>query len=56
MIKTIKIFIGEVFGIADSLNFYGRSIDELERSFKDCIENYLDYCKQVEGVRPQNNT
>ncbi len=47
-----KIFVGEVFGITDSLNFHGRSIDELENSFRDCIENYLDYCKQI-GKEPQ---
>ncbi len=50
--KDDKIFVGEVFGIADSLNFHGRSIDELESSFKDCIDNYLDYCMQI-GKEPQ---
>ena len=50
--KDDKIFVGEVFGIRDSLNFHGRSIDELENSLKDCINNYLDYCKQI-GKEPQ---
>ena len=38
------LFIGEVFGINDSLNFHGRSVDELTTSFHDCIDNYLDAC------------
>ena len=47
-----NIFVGEVFGVTDSLNFHGRSIQELETSFHDCIENYLEYCKQI-GKEPQ---
>jgi predicted HicB family RNase H-like nuclease len=47
-----KIFVGEVFGIADSLNFHGNSIDELEKAFQDCIENYLSLCAQI-GKEPQ---
>ena len=38
------LFVGEVFGINDSLNFHGRSVDELTASFHDCIDNYLDTC------------
>ena len=47
-----KIFVGEVFGVADSLNFHGESIKELEASFHDCIENYLELCKKI-GKEPQ---
>lgn len=47
-----KIFVGEVFGITDSLNFHGRSIDELEEAFHDSIENYLEICKKI-GKNPQ---
>jgi predicted HicB family RNase H-like nuclease len=47
-----KIFVGEVFGIADSLNFHGRSIDELEEAFHDSIENYLEICEKI-GKNPQ---
>ena len=39
------LFVGEVFGINDSLNFHGRSINELNVSFHDCIDNYLDICE-----------
>lgn len=41
-----KIFVGEVFGIVDSLNFHGSSVDELEEMFHQSIENYLSICVQ----------
>lgn len=47
-----ELFIGEVFGIVDSLSFHGSSIDELKQKFADCIENYLDVCKQI-GKEPE---
>lgn len=36
-----ELFIGEVFGITDSLNFHGSSIEELKQMFANCINNYL---------------
>lgn len=42
-----EIFVGKVFGIADSLNFHGTSIDELKKMFEQSIENYLEFCKKV---------
>lgn len=47
-----RIFVGEVFGISDSLNFHGRSIDELEESFHDSVDNYLEICEKI-GKKPQ---
>lgn len=38
------IFVGEVFGIQDSLNFHGTSIVELEEMFHQSIDNYLEMC------------
>lgn len=46
-----NIFVGEVFGITDSLNFHGSSIDELKRTFAQCIDNYLDICEKA-GKKP----
>lgn len=40
-------FVGEVFGIADSLNFHGSSVAELKEMFHQCIDNYLDFCKTI---------
>lgn len=42
-----KIYVGEVRGISDSLNFHGRSILEINTMFHQSIENYLDLCKQI---------
>ena len=45
------LFIGEVFGIADSLNFYGTSVDEMKEMFKQSINNYLLLCEKI-GKNP----
>lgn len=50
--KDDQIFVGHVLGIGDSLNFHGRSVDELNDALSDCIENYLDRCKQI-GKEPE---
>lgn len=36
-----KIFHGEVIGLKDIITFQGKSIEELEESFKASIEDYL---------------
>ena len=45
------IFIGEVFGIADSLNFHSASARELKKMFEQSIDNYLDLCQKI-GKNP----
>lgn len=47
-----NIFVGEVFGLNDSLNFHGTSIEELKASFHNCIDNYIDLCSQI-GKMPE---
>ena len=42
-----NIFVGEVFGIQDSLNFHGESVRELTEMFHQCIDNYLEMCKRT---------
>lgn len=46
-----RIFVGEVFGINDSLNFHGASVEELEAMFHQSIDNYLEMCKHF-GKEP----
>ncbi len=41
------MFIGEVLGIKDSLNFYGNTMKELKESFHQSIDNYIDLCKEI---------
>lgn len=38
------IFVGQVYGITDSLNFHGTSVTELEEMFHQSIDNYLAMC------------
>jgi len=47
-----KIFIGEVIGLRDVVTFQGRSATELEKSFKQSVDLYLEMCKR-DGVEPQ---
>ena len=47
-----KIFHGEVVGLRDVITFQGRSVEDLERSFKDSIEDYLNWCKE-RGEKPE---
>jgi len=44
-------FVGEVFGIADTLVFDGQSIEELRNSFEATIDDYLQLCKEI-GKNP----
>ncbi len=45
------IFVGEVFGITDSLNFHGESVAELQEMFHQSIDNYLALCEKT-GKKP----
>ena len=47
-----NILVGRVLGIADTLVFHGESVDELNKMFKQSIDNYLDLCKRV-GKEPE---
>jgi len=47
-----EIFVGEVFGVNDSLNFHGTSILELKEMFKQSIDNYLELCERI-GKEPE---
>jgi predicted HicB family RNase H-like nuclease len=47
-----KIFIGEVIGLRDVVTFQGRTVTELEKSFKQSVDLYLEMCKR-DGVKPQ---
>jgi predicted HicB family RNase H-like nuclease len=39
-----NIFHGEVINIRDVITFEGESVDELQKSFRDSINDYLDFC------------
>ena len=48
--EDAKIFHGEVVGLKDVVTFQGTSVEELEQAFKDSIDDYLDYCKELGRV------
>ncbi len=46
-----KILTGEVIGLRDVVTFQGRTPDELESSFHNSVDFYLEMCQQ-DGVSP----
>ena len=47
-----KIFHGEVINTKDVITFQGKSVHELEKAFKDSIEDYVEWCES-EGAAPE---
>lgn len=47
-----KLFHGEVVNTRDVITFQGRSVDELERSFQESIDDYIAWCEE-EGMEPE---
>lgn len=47
-----KIFTGEVINTRAVITFQGSTVDELETSFRDSVNDYLDWCAQ-DGVSPE---
>lgn len=47
-----EAFHGHVIGMRDVVHFSGRSIDELQRSLAEGVEDYLSMCAE-EGVPPE---
>lgn len=43
----VKIFHGEIIGLRDVITFQGTSVEELEQAFKDSIDEYLNFCKEL---------
>ena len=46
-----EIFHGEVIDTRDVITFQGKTVRELKRSFKDSIDDYLEFCKK-RGEKP----
>ncbi len=40
------LFHGEVVGLRDVVTFQGRSVEEIEESFRDFVEDYLEFCEE----------
>ncbi len=50
--ESDKIFYGRVLGLTDIITFLGTSIDELENAFRDTVDEYLSWCKEL-GNEPE---
>lgn len=42
-----ECFHGRIEGIDDLVSFEGRSVDELKKSFKEAVEDYLGLCRKL---------
>lgn len=40
------LFHGEVLDLRDVITFQGMSVEELEREFRDSIDDYLEFCEE----------
>lgn len=49
-----KALHGRVLGMRDVLSFYGATFDELERNFRETVDEYVAWCEE-EGVPPQKS-
>ena len=47
-----KIFHGEVIGLKDVITFQGTTVAELEKAFKDSVDDYVAWCKE-RGEAPE---
>jgi len=47
-----KIFHGDVINTKDVITFQGTTVREIEKAFKDSIDDYISWCKE-EGVEPE---
>ncbi len=40
------LFHGEVIDLRDVVTFQGTSVEDLERSFQDSVDDYLEFCEE----------
>lgn len=50
-IDDARTFHGEVLGTRDVITFQGRTVNEIEKAFRDSIDDYLEFCKE-QGDEP----
>ena len=43
---TARLFHGEVLGLKDVITFQGTEVEQLERAFRDSVDDYLDFCHE----------
>lgn len=45
------IIRGKALNTRDTITFYGKTVEEAHRAFRDSVDDYLDFCKES-GVAP----
>lgn len=43
-----EIFHGEVIGLRDVITFQGKTVDEIKQAFRESVDDYLDFCAQLD--------
>lgn len=46
-----RIFVGHLSGINDIVGFHGTTVDELEQSFMEAVDDYIAACEKI-GQEP----
>lgn len=46
-----KLFVGHLSGIRDIIGFHGKTVAQLERAFKQAVDDYLATCEKL-GQKP----
>lgn len=47
-----NILHGEVVGTRDVITFQAKSVEQVQQAFKDSVDDYLEYCKEL-GQKPE---
>src|SRR5688572_136045 len=47
-----RVFFGKVFGINDLVTFEGDSVKQLEKAFRDAVDDYVETCTE-QGKEPE---
>lgn len=50
--SSAKIFHGDVINTRDVITFQGTTVEELEKAFRDSVDDYQEWCVE-EGVSPE---
>jgi len=47
-----KVFHGDIINTRDVITFQGKTVNEIERAFKESIDDYIAWCEE-EGEEPE---
>jgi len=50
--EEYKLFHGNVINISDVITFQGTTVEEIETSFRESVDDYINWCKE-DGAEPQ---